>query len=76
MTQQPATPRSLAPCPNRPNCVSSRAEDIAHRIDPLALRVPVEIAWPQLRDAVAALDVARDAGASPLALVLGPGEAR
>ena len=55
MTQQPATPRSLAPCPNRPNCVSSRAEDIAHRIDPLALRVPVEIAWPQLRDAVAAL---------------------
>jgi uncharacterized protein (DUF1499 family) len=52
----PSVPeRSLAPCPNRPNCVSSLAEDVAHRVDPLALRVPLERAWPQLRDAVASL---------------------
>jgi uncharacterized protein (DUF1499 family) len=27
----------LAPCPDRPNCVSSDAEDQAHRIDPLVI---------------------------------------
>ncbi len=47
--------RSLAPCPNRPNCVSSLADDASHLVEPLALRVPVERAWPQLRDAVALL---------------------
>ncbi|MCX5739852.1 MAG: DUF1499 domain-containing protein [Proteobacteria bacterium] len=47
--------RSLAPCPNRPNCVSSLAGDTSHLVEPLALRVPVERAWPQLRDAVALL---------------------
>ena len=55
MTQQSTTVRSLAPCPNRPNCVSSRADDAAHRVEPFSLRVPMERAWPQLRDAVAAL---------------------
>ena len=55
MTVQSMTGRSLAPCPSRPNCVSSLAEDAAHRVDPFALRVPVERAWPQLRDAVASL---------------------
>lgn len=55
MTQQPTTPRSLAPCPSRPNCVSSLAADAGHRVEPFALRVPMERAWPQLRDAVASL---------------------
>ena len=55
MTVQSITGRSLAPCPSRPNCVSSLADDAAHRVDPFALRVPVERAWPQLRDAVASL---------------------
>ena len=27
----------LAPCPDRPNCVSSDAEDESHRIDPLTI---------------------------------------
>jgi uncharacterized protein (DUF1499 family) len=53
--EQSMTGRSLAPCPSRPNCVSSLAADAAHRVDPFALRVPVERAWPQLRDAVASL---------------------
>ena len=47
--------RSLAPCPSRPNCVSTLAEDAAHRVEPLALRVPAEQGWEALRDAVAAL---------------------
>jgi len=55
VTVQSITGRSLAPCPSRPNCVSSLADDAAHRVDPFVLRVPVERAWPQLRDAVASL---------------------
>jgi uncharacterized protein (DUF1499 family) len=37
--------RSLAPCPSRPNCVSTLAEDAAHRVEPLALRVPAAQGW-------------------------------
>ncbi len=55
MTHQSMTGRSLAPCPSRPNCVSSLADDAAHRVEPFALRVSVDRAWPQLRDAVASL---------------------
>jgi len=55
VTVQSTTGRSLAPCPSRPNCVSSLADDAAHRVEPFALRIPVERAWPQLRDAVALL---------------------
>jgi uncharacterized protein (DUF1499 family) len=39
--------------------VSSLADDAAHRVEPFAVRVPVERAWPQLRDAVASLPRAR-----------------
>jgi len=55
VTVPSTTGHALEPCPNRPNCVSSRADDAAHRVEPFALRVPVERAWPQLRDAVASL---------------------
>jgi uncharacterized protein (DUF1499 family) len=59
VTEQSTPGRTLAPCPSRPNCVSSLADDAAHRIEPLALRVPVERGWPQLRDALASLPRAR-----------------
>ena len=59
VTEQLVPARSLAPCPNRPNCVSSCAADAAHRVEPLLLRVPAERAWTQLRDAVASLPRAR-----------------
>lgn len=39
----------LAPCPNKPNCVSSFATDPAHRIDPLAIRGRPDVAWAALR---------------------------
>jgi uncharacterized protein (DUF1499 family) len=55
VTEQSMAGRSLAPCPKRPNCVSSLAGDASHLVEPLALRVPVERAWPHLRDAVALL---------------------
>jgi uncharacterized protein (DUF1499 family) len=54
----------LAPCPHRPNCVCSQADDAAHRIEPLrfegsaneamkSLRV-VLAAWPRTRVVTAA----------------------
>lgn len=58
-----------------PADLRSRIErDLAGRADRVVYVEAAETA--PYRDAVAALDVARDAGASPLALVLGPGEAR
>ncbi len=47
--------RSLAPCPNRPNCVSSLAADAGHRVEPFVLRVPAERGLAALRAAIAAL---------------------
>ena len=43
----------LAPCPDKPNCVSSLAPDDDHRVEPLALSG--EQGWAALRDAVAAM---------------------
>jgi uncharacterized protein (DUF1499 family) len=39
----------LAPCPDTPNCVSTRAADEAHRIDPLAYDGSAEDAMARLR---------------------------
>ena len=39
----------LAPCPDKPNCVSSFATDAGHRIDPLVIVGSVEAAWNELR---------------------------
>src|SRR3989442_2536522 len=43
----------LAPCPNKPNCVSSLAEDADHRVAPFALSGAK--GWAALREAVAAM---------------------
>src|SRR2546428_8944721 len=44
---------SLAPCPDKPNCVSSLAPDDGHRVAPFALSGAQ--GWAALRDAVAAM---------------------
>ena len=50
---QPSAAQSLAPCPNKPNCVSSLAADADHRVDPFTLAG--EKGWTRLRDVVAAM---------------------
>lgn len=44
--------RSLAPCPSRPSCVFSDAEEAPHAIDPLQVDRDPEAAWQQLAMAV------------------------
>lgn len=50
---------ALAPCPDRPNCVSSRATDARHAIAPLAFDGPADVAWRRLVTAIAATPGAR-----------------
>ncbi len=45
----------LAPCPDRPNCVSSDAPNAAHRIEPYRLLGDPQQAWESLRQTVASL---------------------
>ena len=45
----------LAPCPDRPNCVASDAEDDARRIEPFHIAGDQAAAWSALRTAVAGL---------------------
>jgi len=45
----------LAPCPASPNCVSSEADDAAHRVEPLRLAVAPAEGWAAARSAVAAM---------------------
>ena len=44
----------LAPCPNKPNCVSSLAPDDDHRVAPYAISGGAK-GWAAVRDAVAAM---------------------
>jgi uncharacterized protein (DUF1499 family) len=46
----------LAPCPNKPNCVGSDAEDEARRIEPFRFEGDQAAAWSALKDAVAGLE--------------------
>ena len=45
----------LAPCPGRPNCVSSEGESGPSRIEPLAFTDAPEAAWLRLQHAIQAL---------------------
>lgn len=45
----------LADCPPTPNCVSSSASDPARRVAVWRVAMPVEQAWPALRNEVAML---------------------
>jgi uncharacterized protein (DUF1499 family) len=51
----PPAMHRLAPCPNRPNCVSSQAEDAAHRVEPLPLAGTPEQALARLRQVIEAM---------------------
>ena len=42
-----ASPK-LTDCPSTPNCVSTEANGIPHRIEPFILAAPAEQAWPQV----------------------------
>jgi uncharacterized protein (DUF1499 family) len=44
----------LAPCPNMPNCVSSQAEDDAHRMDPIPFEGDADEALARLKSVLAA----------------------
>ena len=48
----PPAIHELAPCPDRPNCVSSLAEDDTHRIEPLPLEGEPEEALERLRQII------------------------
>jgi uncharacterized protein (DUF1499 family) len=45
----------LAPCPDSPNCVSTRAADPKHRIAPIPFDGPADQALSRLRTAVATI---------------------
>ncbi len=51
---EPLTQR-MAPCPDKPNCVSSRASDERHRIEPLAADGDPAEAFRRAAEAVRAL---------------------
>ena len=42
----------LRPCPDKPNCVCSLAEDAGHSIEPLSLSGDAAAEWERLRDLV------------------------
>lgn len=47
---------ALAPCPLSPNCVSSRADDERHRVEPLRFVDDPDVAFARLREILAARD--------------------
>lgn len=57
----------LAPCPGTRNCVSSEAEDAAHRVEAFAIddRLEPAVAWAGVRDAVASLPRTRIVDEAP-----------
>jgi uncharacterized protein (DUF1499 family) len=57
----------LAPCPGTPNCVSSEAQDEAHRVESFAIddRLEPAVAWAGVRDAVASLPRTRIVDEAP-----------
>ena len=58
MATEPSPPtvdRCLAPCPDRPNCVSSLAEDATHRVEPLTFDGSPEQALKRLRRIIEAM---------------------
>jgi len=42
----------LAPCPDRPNCVSTEAEDAGHRMEPIPFSGSLELAMKRLVEVV------------------------
>jgi uncharacterized protein (DUF1499 family) len=55
MPPSPPAIHQLAPCPDKPNCVSSQAEDERHRVEPLPLDSTPEEALDRLRQIIEAM---------------------
>jgi len=51
----PTSPAQLAPCPSKPNCVSSLATDAAQQVAPLAYTGDPAAAMRRLRAVIAAM---------------------
>ncbi|MFQ5349865.1 MAG: DUF1499 domain-containing protein [Thermoanaerobaculia bacterium] len=51
----PAAIQLLVPCPDRPNCVSSLAEDATHRVEPLPVEGTPEEALARLHRIIEAM---------------------
>jgi uncharacterized protein (DUF1499 family) len=47
-------PSRISDCPSSPNCVSSRAQDPDHRVDPISVEVAPDAAWEIIKQALAA----------------------
>ena len=50
---------TLSPCPSSPNCVSSRAPDPAHWVDPILFTGDSASGWSRLRKVIAEMKEAR-----------------
>jgi uncharacterized protein (DUF1499 family) len=50
---------SLAPCPDRPNCVSSQSAEERNRVEPLRYTGSDEAAWQRLQNIVTSMPRAR-----------------
>ncbi|MGD8375355.1 MAG: DUF1499 domain-containing protein [Acidobacteriota bacterium] len=57
--------RDLPPCPGRPNCISSRAVDPRHRIQPFRIAGDPDAAWSAIHDCLARWPRTRIVEASP-----------
>ncbi len=44
--------RQLAACPQKPNCISSQADDGQHAVAPFSFTGSAQTAWEQLRSAI------------------------
>lgn len=55
----------LRACPPSPNCVSSQADDAAHRVEPLAFQGDPSAAMDRLRRAIVSLPRAKIVTATP-----------
>ena len=53
------SPRTLAPCPSSPNCVSTQAQDGGHAIAPIRYRKPRVEAKEALKEVIRSLPRAR-----------------
>lgn len=51
----PESQRSLGPCPDSPNCVSSQSSDSSHFIEPFRLTVAPERGWDALKAVLQAM---------------------
>jgi len=51
---RPPDQRVIQPCPNTPNCVSSRAEDELHHVEPLPILESGPASWQRLKQVIRA----------------------